>query len=79
MSTNSTYAVEKEADSSVTEQLKTGWTSFLPLILIFVVFYFFLIRPQEKKRKQQQQMLNSLKKGENIITDNDNKIINILF
>ncbi len=42
--------------------------SLLPLILIFVVFYFLLILPQQKKQKQHQQLLNSLKKGDRVIT-----------
>lgn len=42
--------------------------AFLPLILIFVVFYFLLIRPQQKKMKEHQVMLNSLKRGDKVIT-----------
>ncbi len=42
--------------------------SLLPLILIFVVFYFLLILPQQKRQKQHQQLLNSLKKGDRVIT-----------
>lgn len=42
--------------------------SFLPLILIFVIFYFLLIRPQQKKAKEHKQMLDSLKKGDKIVT-----------
>ncbi|MBI1954230.1 MAG: preprotein translocase subunit YajC [Proteobacteria bacterium] len=42
--------------------------AFLPLILIFVVFYFLLIRPQQKKMKEHQAMLNSLKRGDKVIT-----------
>ena len=45
-----------------------GLTSFIPLILIFVVFYFLLIRPQQKQAKQHQAFLNSLKKGNKIVT-----------
>lgn len=41
---------------------------FLPLILIFGVFYFLLIRPQRKQVKKQQQMINSLKKGDTIVS-----------
>jgi preprotein translocase subunit YajC len=36
--------------------------------IIFAVFYFFLIRPQQKKAKQMKQMLDSLKKGDKIVT-----------
>jgi preprotein translocase subunit YajC len=41
---------------------------FLPMILIFAVFYFLLIRPQQKKAKDLKVMLDSLKKGDAIIT-----------
>lgn len=44
------------------------FTSFLPLILIFAVFYFLLIRPQQKKMKAHTQMINSLHRGDKIIT-----------
>ncbi len=43
--------------------------SFLPLILIFVVFYFILIRPQQKKVKEHKQMTESLKKGDEVVTN----------
>ncbi len=39
-----------------------------PLLLIFVVFYFLLIMPQQKKAKQHKQMLESITKGDDVIT-----------
>jgi preprotein translocase subunit YajC len=45
-----------------------GWTSLIPMVLIFVVFYFLLIKPQEKKRKLQEQLVSTVKPGEEIIT-----------
>ncbi len=45
-----------------------GFTAFVPLILMFVIFYFLLIRPQQKKAKEHQNMINSLKKGDRVIT-----------
>jgi preprotein translocase subunit YajC len=41
---------------------------FLPIILIFGVFYFLLIRPQQKKQKETKEMLDSIKKGDKVIT-----------
>ena len=41
---------------------------FIPLILIFVIFYFFLIRPQQKKVKEHKIMVESLKRGDKVIT-----------
>ena len=45
-----------------------GFGQFIPLILIFVIFYFFLIRPQQKKVKEHKKMVESLKRGDKIIT-----------
>ena len=45
-----------------------GIAQFIPLILIFVIFYFFLIRPQQKRVKDHKAMVDSLKRGDEIIT-----------
>jgi len=45
-----------------------GLMSFLPLVLIFVVFYFLLIRPQQKKLKEHKGMLESLRRGDRVVT-----------
>jgi len=45
-----------------------GFASLIPLILIMVVFYFLLIRPQQKRVKDHRNMVESLKKGDKIIT-----------
>ncbi|HCJ67263.1 MAG TPA: preprotein translocase subunit YajC [Elusimicrobia bacterium] len=45
------------------------FTSFFPLILIFVIFYFLLIRPQQKKMREHQKLLRELKKGDRILTN----------
>ena len=45
-----------------------GISQFIPLILIFVIFYFFLIRPQQKRVKDHKFMVESLKRGDEVIT-----------
>ena len=42
--------------------------SLLPLLLMFLVFYILLIRPQQKRAKQHKELLNTLKKGDEVIT-----------
>ena len=42
--------------------------TFLPMLAIFVVFYFLLIRPQQKKAKEAKAMLETLQKGDEIVT-----------
>ena len=46
----------------------SGFAQFVPLILIFVIFYFFLIRPQQKKVKEHKAMVESLKRGDKVVT-----------
>lgn len=45
-----------------------GMMQFLPLIVIFALFYFMMIRPQMKRAKEQKNMLDSLQKGDEVIT-----------
>ncbi len=40
----------------------------LYFVVIIAVFYFLLIRPQRKRDKEQKNLLNSLKKGDQVIT-----------
>ena len=46
----------------------SGIGQFIPLILIFVIFYFLLIRPQQKKVKEHKNMVQSLKRGNVVVT-----------
>jgi len=50
------------------EQQASVIGSFLPLILLFAIFYFLIIRPQQKAQKAHKAMLESLTKGDKIIT-----------
>lgn len=43
-------------------------TSLIPLVIMFGIFYFLLIRPQQKKAKEHKALLESLKKGDQVIT-----------
>ena len=45
-----------------------GFGALVPLILMFAIFYFLLIRPQQKKQKLHRQMIDTLKKGNRVIT-----------
>jgi len=42
--------------------------AFLPFILIIVIMYFLMIRPQAKKQKEHKAMIESLAKGDKIMT-----------
>ncbi|EJB5863526.1 preprotein translocase subunit YajC [Campylobacter jejuni] len=44
-------------------------TSLLSLVVLFAIFYFLVIRPQQKQAKAHKQMLESLQKGDKIITN----------
>jgi preprotein translocase subunit YajC len=40
----------------------------IPLVLIIVVFYLFLILPQQKQRKKHREFIESLQRGDKVIT-----------
>jgi preprotein translocase subunit YajC len=42
--------------------------NFLPLILIILIFYLLVFLPQIRKQKQHRAMLNSLRKGDKVVT-----------
>ncbi len=39
-----------------------------PFLLIFVVMYFLILRPQQKRAKAHQEMVNSLRRGDVVVT-----------
>ena len=58
---------------SILLQAATGSnTSMIYNVLLWVaiigVFYFFMIRPQQKKQKDQKSFVDSLKKGDSVVT-----------
>jgi preprotein translocase subunit YajC len=46
----------------------SSWTSFLPIVAMFVLLYFMMIRPQMKRQKEHKSMLDALQKGDEVIT-----------
>lgn len=42
--------------------------NLLPIVAIGLVFYFIVIAPANKQRRKTQEMLNSLKKGDRVVT-----------
>lgn len=45
-----------------------AFQQIIPLVFMFGIFYFLLIRPQQKKAKEHKALLESMKKGDNVIT-----------
>ena len=44
------------------------WSGVMLAGLIFILFWFLILRPQTKRIKQQQTLIQSLKKGDRVIT-----------
>jgi preprotein translocase subunit YajC len=45
-----------------------AFSQFIPLILIFGIMYFLLIRPQQQKLKEHKKMVESLRRGDQVVT-----------
>ena len=43
-------------------------SSIVPFLLIIVIFYFLILRPQQKRQKERAKLLESIKKGDKIVT-----------
>ncbi len=41
---------------------------FFPLAMVFLIVYFMIIRPQSKRQKEHQNMIDSLRRGDTIVT-----------
>ena len=46
----------------------SAFMNIVPLVAMFAIFYFLLIRPQQKKAKEHKVLLESLKKGDRVVT-----------
>jgi preprotein translocase subunit YajC len=56
------------AHAQAAAQQPSMLASFIPLILIFLIFYFLLIRPQQKKQKEHKILLDSIQRGDEILS-----------
>jgi preprotein translocase subunit YajC len=56
-------------EPTTTAQGGSFLASFLPLVVLFGIFYFLVIRPEQKRVKKHREMLESLKKGDKIVTN----------
>ena len=50
------------------ESILSSIVPFLPFLLIIFIFYFLILRPQQKRQKERAKLLESIKKGDKIIT-----------
>ena len=57
------------AASAPPQSFGEGIMSMLPILVILVLFmYFAIIRPQTKRAKEQKSLVNSLNKGDEVLT-----------
>ena len=57
------------AQSAGEASSQSAFFQFILLVLILGVFWFLIIRPQQKKQKEHQRMVDSLNKGDKVVTN----------
>jgi len=57
------------AQSAGEESSQSPFLQLIPLVLLLGVFWFLIIRPQQKKQKAHQRMVDSLNKGDKVVTN----------
>lgn len=45
-----------------------GWVQFLPIVGMVAIFWFLIIRPQMKKQKEHAAKIESVSKGDQVVT-----------
>ncbi len=45
-----------------------GFSSLIPMVLIFAIMYFIVFMPEQKKKKQLKKMIDELKKNDQVVT-----------
>ncbi len=49
-------------------QTKDILTTLLPFVVLFLIFYFLIVRPQRQQQKKHKEMIESLTKGDKVVT-----------
>lgn len=49
-------------------QSQSNWGSFILIGGIMIIFYFFMVRPQQRKQKQHKSFVETLKRGDRVVT-----------
>lgn len=65
---SSAFAQTAPAAAAAGGDMQSTLMSMLPLLLMFAVLYFVMIRPQMKKQKEHRSMIDTLAKGDEIVT-----------
>ena len=50
------------------QQSPPGWTTWILPVGMIAIFYFLIIRPQQRRQKEHRQLLDSLAKGDRVVT-----------
>lgn len=64
----STAYAMAQAPGGAAGQQSSWYSTLVPLVVIFAIFYFLMIRPQQKQQKKHREMVNSMKKGDKVVT-----------
>jgi len=56
------------AEGSVTNKDVGGFGMLVPIVFMVIIFYFLMIRPNQKKNKDRLAMIETLQKGDKVLT-----------
>ena len=62
------FITEAFAQSAAAPAADPILTMLVPMALVFVIFYFLVIRPQNKRLKDQKAKLDSVRRGDEVVT-----------
>jgi len=60
--------VQESAPSAAPQDPFQGYIPLLMIVVFFAVIYFTILRPQRKEERRKKDMLETLKKGDSVVT-----------
>ena len=64
----STTSTSTQQTQCPTSQAGSLMGSLTPIALMIVVFYFLIMRPQQKREAKRRELINSVKRGDKVVT-----------
>ncbi|MEA2693997.1 MAG: preprotein translocase subunit YajC [Acidobacteriota bacterium] len=68
MSSSSVFLLAFQGGAGGTGGGASTWLGMVPMVAIFAIFYFLLVVPMRKRQKAVQTLVESLKKGDRVVT-----------
>ena len=62
------FLISDAMAETATGPANPGYSMFIMIGIFFAIMYFMIIRPQQKRQKEHQKLIDSISKGDEVVT-----------